>query len=292
MAQSAATITSSSAGPGLQTRGNRLIYRVLVLIGWIVSGWLVIEYARQTRGAAYGAATQIGRIYGLIGAGLFLYLIYYGFRRVSYRTGALSQEFWYRSHLLLGWLAFAMLSCHCWNLKDAFRSPFLAMLQIGYWGTMVTGIYGWVYLTLVRRWMNKHEARPAVRRDLEKQKKVLFEALDAIRKEDSGDQSALTGNLRSEAIDRAVGHMKAQRLTNIWRLPPNSFWEEQIEKVAATLQALPKSARQPIVDLNRIEVLISYHKGLRAWTNVHLVLGGFVVQMMLWHILMVALWPR
>jgi hypothetical protein len=86
--------------------------------------------------------------------------------------------------------------------------------------------------------------------------------------------------------------MAARRLGNIWRLPDWRFWEQQLDSICSGLTQLPKEAREPIQQLNRIEVLRSYHKGLRVWTNLHLVLAGIGVQMMLWHVYMVMFWPR
>ncbi|MBM3459121.1 MAG: hypothetical protein FJX77_11390 [Armatimonadetes bacterium] len=278
--------------PKLQVRPQRPIYRALTALTWGGSAVLVWLWIQNTKGMAHGAAGQLGRIYGLVGAVIFLYLVYYGFRRISYYTGVLNQEWWYRGHLLLGWLSLVMVGCHAWNLNDWTRSPFLIALQIGFWGTMATGLYGWVYLTLLKRWMLRHEYRPTVRKELERSRAALLAELDQLKADSGSAQSGLSQNMRGQAIDRAVGQMTGRRMTHIWRLPPLDFWEKEIGSIARALDALPKEAVRPIQELNRIEVLRSYHKGLRAWTNLHLILAAIGIQMMLWHVLAVSLWPR
>lgn len=284
--------TVETARPQFHVRPQRMGYRLLMVIAAVATPVLVWLWIQQTRGMTHGAASQLGRIYGLIGAIVFLYLVYYGFRRISYYTGPLNQEWWYRGHLLLGWLSFVMVGCHAWNLKDWTRSPFLIALQIGFWGTMLTGIYGWVYLTLLKRWMIRHEYQPTVRKDLERNRTAVMAQLEALRAEPGASQSAMAQGMRGAAIDRALGQMKLRRLTHVWRLPNLQFWEQQVDNVSSALDALPKEAREPIQDLNRIEVLRSYHKGLRAWTNLHLILAGIGIQMMLWHVISVCSWPR
>lgn len=223
----------------VQRRPARTAYRVLVVLIWLLGAALVALFVQQVRGAAVPAATAIGRIYGLIGAVLFAFLALYGLRRIGYRIRLGTLETWYRAHLVLGSLALVLLACHS---GFAFRTPFLAALQIAFWGAFLSGIFGWAYQSCMKAWMVRHEYRPAVRSELESRRDELLAQLTAAAADGA------SANPQDQAAARA--------------------------------------------DLNRVEVLLTYHRRLRFWTIFHLLFTVAGIQLALWHIWIVAVYPR
>src|SRR5262245_5495563 len=136
--------------PEVRSRPARPGYRALSIAVLLLSGLLVWYFLLATRGAPVPAATELGRWYGVIGALLLAFLSLYGLRRFGYSLQAGRLEWWYRAHLALGVLCLALLGCHCasaWlgtptapggRWAHGFRSPFLTLLQIGFWGTVLT----------------------------------------------------------------------------------------------------------------------------------------------------------
>lgn len=283
--------TESTAAPGTAIRPTTEIrparrgYRLLILLTWLASAGLIGYYLYETRGASVPAATQIGRIYGLVGTVLFVFLALYGLRRISYFSRIGKLEFWYRAHLVLGLLALVLLGCHS---GFQFRSPFLAALQIGFWGTVGTGVFGWAYQTLIRWWLVRHEYTPAVLSELDHRRDRLVSRLYALAEESTKAGRPFT----KQDIDRAVRGMAARRNSHLWRMQDWTFWEQQADAAADDLTPLSVEARQLVRDLNQIEVLRAYHRFMRGWTLYHLLLSAVGVQFMIWHVVTVAIHPR
>ena len=237
-------------GPKLLKRPRRRAYRLLALMLLAVSGALAVHYFEATEGAPVRAATQLGRIYGLVSAVLFALLSLYGLRRLYYRQRLGSLELWYRAHLVLGTVALAAAGCHA---GFAFRSPFLTLLQIGFWGTVATGIFGWGYQTLLKRWMTRNEFRPTVMTELELAGAQLRRRLARYAAEGGPDHSALEARLLEQAIRGALARMALRRFFHSWRLPGWAFWEREIEAATSggPLRELPDEPRRLVAELNR-----------------------------------------
>lgn len=278
-------VSAASAPPTRHrwiARSSRPGYRVLSLAVLLGSAALVWVYQRATVGVPVGAATGIGRWYGLIGTLLFLYLAAYGVRRVTHRGRAGSLETWYRTHLVFGVLATALLLVHC---GVAMRTPFLAVLQVGFWGTVLTGLFGWVYQTALKRWLIQHEARPTILKEVEARRSELLARLEALEKEEGGS---------SRGVATALRHMATVRGQNLWRMPDWGFWDRQVDELLGSGRVgdIPLGAGRLIRELNRMDVLRFYHRLLRWWTTVHLLLTALGVQMVVWHVWMVGWYPR
>jgi hypothetical protein len=312
MAVTDSTVTTPAAvRPQVQRRPARAGYRLLVLLSWLGGAALVAYFVSHTRGAAVPAATYLGRWYGLIGFVLFLFLSLYGLRRVGYRTQVGRLEWWYRAHLMLGVVTLALLGAHCASpflgasaagvgtspgavLHYAARSPFLITLHVGFWGTLLTGILGWVWQTIVRNWMLKHEYRPAILKELDSTRQTLKRKLYAIAEQDDAREAGLTRVFMKDAMDRSLQNLALRRAMNMWKMRDWKYWEGQVDQAAANkeMPGLRDEARQVLRELNRVEVLRSYHRALRWWTTIHLLFTILGVQMMLWHVWLVSAYPR
>jgi hypothetical protein len=142
--------------------------------------------------------------------------------------------------------------------------------------------------------MVKHEERPAILKELDYRRAGIQEELATVVHTDTPGESALTRRMRDTAIRRALRHMAIGRASGLWRMRDWKFYEGRLARAAKTsgLDLLPPRARELVWELNRVEVLRSYHKTLRFWTIFHLVFTGLGVQLMVWHVAIVALYPR
>lgn len=284
-----ASETSTARGtvirPTTEIRPARKGYRFLTVLVWLASAGLIVNFVNATRGSTVPAATQVGRLYGLAGTVLFAFLALYGLRRISYFSRIGRLEFWYRAHLLLGLLALVLLGCHS---GFQFRSPFLAALQIGFWGSIATGVFGWAYQTVIRWWLVRHEYTPSVLSELDARRDRIVSNLYTLAEESSKGGQAFS----KQDVDRAVRGMAARRQTSLWQMKDWTFWEAQADAAADEWSPLTREARQLVRDLNQVEVLRAYHRFMRGWTLYHLVLSAVGVQFMLWHIVTVAIHPR
>lgn len=271
--------------PTTEVRPARKGYRLLTILVWLLCAGLIGYFVQETRGTDVPAATQLGRYYGLGGTALFAFLALYGLRRISYFSRFGKLEFWYRAHLLLGLLSLVLLGCHS---GFQFRSPFLAALQIGFWGSVASGVFGWAYQTLIRWWLVRHEYSPSVLSELDLRRDQLINRLHTLAEESAGGAQAFS----KEDVDRAVRGMAARRGSSLWRMKDWTFWEAQADAAAGEWNPLSREARQLVRDLNQVEVLRSYHRFMRGWTLYHLLLSAVGVQFMIWHIYSVAINPR
>jgi hypothetical protein len=263
--------TGPAPAPRLPARAARAAYGYLGPVTIAACLGLAGVFFARTAGAAVPAATAWGRWYGLAGALLLLFLSVYGIRRLAHRSPMGSLVAWYRLHLLLGTVALTLLGCHS---GFAFRSPFLAVLQLTFWGTVLTGVLGWVYQTALKRWLVRNEYRPAVLKELEARRAALQEKLDP-------------------AAAPALASLEAVRRALLWKFPDWSAWESTTdESLARDATGLSDADREALRELQRTEVLRSYHRLLRGWTTVHLLFTVLAVQMTLWHVATVGLYPR
>jgi hypothetical protein len=267
----------------------RIGYYSLVLASWGVCAWIVGYFVSRTARSPVPAGTQVGRWYGLIGAGLFVLLTLYGLRRIIHRGRLGALQGWYRAHILLGVVALVVTGCHC---GFALRSPLLTALQAGFWGTVLTGLLGWAWQTLLKRSMARHEHRPAVLKELEVSRAELQDRL-ALMVEAAEPVEGIAYHTE-EVISRAVRETARLRATHLWRMPDWGFWESRLDEAFAGkgFSGLPEGAREAIRELNRVEVLRSYHRLLRGWTTLHLLFTALAVQMIAWHVVTVAFYPR
>lgn len=259
-------------------RPKRPGYRLLTILTLLGCAALVAYFVSATAGAKVPAATLVGRWYGIAGALLFAFGALYNVRHQVYRhrTGAL--EWWYRAHLALGAVAIAVLGCHS---GFEMRSGFLAALQVGFWGTVITGALGWLWQTGFKRWLVNNEWRPLVRSELERERDALLKRLEELPTEGNADHAL--------ALQQARQRLAHLRSAQLWRFPAPAAWDQAATEV---LTALQPDDRDPLLELNRLEVQRSYHRALRAWTSVHLIFTVLGVQLVLWHIWMVAVHPR
>lgn len=300
-------LTRSAPKPRVQYRRYRSSYALLTLAALAFSAWLVWLFYDRTRGTAIPAATEIGRWYGLVGVALFVFLALYGLRRIGYRQRAGSLEFWYRTHLVLGLVALALVGAHSASaflgaqaagygpgpiaaLRYAFRSPFLGVLQIGVWGVMATGILQWVLQSTLKQWMIRNESRPTILMELNESRARLLAELQLLTGEDD-TKSALASQFKQDALARATQQMALGRMAGVWLFRDVAYWEKQLERTEE-VSGLNPEARHLLRELNRVEVLRFYHKLIRFWTTVHLLFTGLVVQMMAWHVYLVSFRPR
>jgi len=263
--------------PRQQRPGYRLL-TALTLAGCLV---LVAAFVAATAGSKVPAATMVGRWYGIAGALLFLFGALYNLRHQVYRLRMGSLEWWYRAHLVLGAVAIAVLGCHS---GFAMRSGFLAALQVGFWGTVVTGALGWLWQTGFKRWLQGNEWRPLIRTELEREHVALLKRME-VPADELGE--------RATAILAARRRLSQLRSTQLWRFPPTTEWDRSAAAaLEASQPAVSPEDRDQLLELNRLEVQRSYHRALRGWTTVHLLVTVVGVQLVAWHIWMVAIHPR
>lgn len=264
-------------------RPKRPGYRLLTLLTLIGCGALTAYFMSATAGAKVPAATLVGRWYGITGALLFAFGAMYNVRHQVYRQRMGSLEWWYRAHLALGAVAIAVLGCHS---GFEMRSGFLAALQVGFWGTVITGALGWLWQTGFKRWLVNNEWRPLVRSELERERDVLLRRFEALSTEENA--------ARVPALQQARQRLAQLRFAQLCRFPSPAEWDLSAADALSALQltALQQEDREQLLELNRLEVQRSYHRGLRAWTSVHLIFTVLGVQLVLWHIWMVAVHPR
>lgn len=280
-------------------RNFRLMHTVLAVVAF----GLVLLYQWEVAGVGgVGASTQMGRLYGLVGTGLMLFLAFYPLRRVLYRGRIGTMEFWYRAHLAVGVLGLALIGCHC---GFAFRSPFLATLQIGFWGTVLTGVAGWVYQDAMKKWMMRHEPRPTVLRELVQRRETLLKRLEAFRPpvpepevkdpglatDDDDDEPPAPRVADPEAVRRLLTDRRKAALLEL-RFREWAHWDALVEEICDHAGGLPPAARQLLRELTRVEVLSFYHRILRGWTTIHLLFTLLTLQLVCWHIFIVATSPR
>jgi len=266
-------------------------YQLLTAFVIVICAVLVAFFIHATVDDAVPAASQVGRVYGLIGVALMAFLAAYGIRRYAYRARIMRLETWYRAHLVLGVVTLTLLGCHS---GFAFRSMFLGTLQVSFWGAVLTGIFGWGYQTVLRNWMVHHEFRPTVLRELDES---LTAARESLEKQVAGLETEAAG-LGGISLQKLVAHVVQQmghiRFQHVWRFPDHSYWERRVHAVLKKVGVadLPPEVQVVIVELNHLEVLRWYHVVLRAWTTLHLWFTFFAIQMMVWHCWMVGRYPR
>lgn len=283
--------TTSGKSTGVPARGvsafprpRRAGYRALALGTLAVCVLLTAYFLSATSGTQVPAATQLGRWYGLAGALLFTFGALYSVRHPVYRKRAGSLEWWYRAHLVLGVVALALLGCHS---GIRVRSGFLALLQLGFWGTVLTGVGGWAWQTLLRRWLVRNEWRPLVLKELEREREALLRRL-------APAEGATEATGRDRAVQEAQRGLEQLRTGLLWRFPPALTWDGEATRLLGEpgLQALSAADRKLLLEWHRLEIQRAYQHLLRGWTHFHLIFTVVGVQLMLWHIWMVSLFPR
>jgi hypothetical protein len=247
-----------------------------------------------TSGARVPASTQIGRWYGLAGALLFTFGALYSVRHPVYRKRAGALEWWYRAHLVLGVVALVLLGCHS-GLHV--RSGFLALLQVGFWGTVLTGAGGWAWQTALRRWLIRNEWRPLVLKELDRERAELLRRLgpaEETGKAANTEAEQPGGTAREARIKEAQRGLEQLRTGLLWRFPPALTWDGEATRLLGEpgLQELTTADRKLLLEWHRVEVQRAYQHLLRGWTHFHLIFTVVAVQLMLWHLWMVAAFPR
>lgn len=342
----ASTRPGTSAVPRAQARPQRLGYNALIAATWVavlaIPWWFYRVYLpewsfyEQLFKVSYvPASTPVGRWFGIVGALLFLFLICYGLRRTGYHTRAGRMPWWYRAHLLLGLLALALVGCHS---GFAVRSPFYGALQVGFWGAVLTGVFGWAWVFAIKRWIARHEWQSGVWSALQIQRGQRLGQLrpvPAAAPKGSAASPAATGGEAPAApkgvetsaapkeaeappasapdpLGPILRDLAARRAAHIWQFRGWEFWDAQADAAIARYQEVkgadawkqavemprgeyrdkPVVLTEPEVrarlnELNRVEVLLSYHRWLRGWTTLHLVLAAAAVQLVLWHVLVI-----
>jgi hypothetical protein len=271
-------------GPAAFPRPRRSGYRTLALGTLAVCVLLTAYFLTVTSGTQVPAATQLGRWYGLAGALLFTFGALYSVRHPVYRKRAGSLEWWYRAHLVLGVVALVLLGCHS---GIRVRSGFLALLQVGFWGTVLTGVGGWGWQTFLRRWLLRNEWRPLVLKELEREREALLRRL-------APAEGATEATDRDRAVQEAQRGLEQLRTGLLWRFPSALTWDGEATRLLgeAGLQALSAADRKLLLEWHRLEIQRAYQHLLRGWTHFHLIFTVAGVQLMLWHIWMVSLFPR
>lgn len=293
----AASATGEATLPARVRVRSSLLGNLPVLLALAAGIALVYLFQRETAGARMAAATELGRWYGLVGTLLFAFLALYGLRRVVFRAGWGRMGVWYQLHLAGGLIAFALLACHCGNpirpLPD-YGSSMLAGLQIGFWGTFGTGLFGWAYQAWLGRWLRRNEYRPAVLGELEIERARLQQEIEELGKEFAEQTGVFGGELLQEALHRAARYLRLRRAGRLWWFRDWSYWEGLFREAElhGPLAGLPPKAIRLLADLHRVEVLRSYLRQARGWTNYHLALGVLGLQLVAWHVVQVAVWPR
>jgi hypothetical protein len=274
--------TSSSAASPF-TRPRRPGYRAFSLVTLLGCAALIGYFVKTTAGVEVPASTLVGRWYGFSGALLFLFAALYSLRRQSYRQRFGSLELWYRVHLLFGAVAIAVLGCHS---GFQLRSHFLGALQLGFWGTVLTGAGGWAWQTAFKRWLAENEWRPLVRSEVERERAAILQRLGTTSEGDA------TGKVA--AIEQARRRLAQLRSSALARFPKSNFWDAGATRILAepAFSALTEEDRRQLEELNRLEVQRSYHRAMRAWTTIHLIFTVIGVQLTAWHIWTVAVHPR
>jgi hypothetical protein len=290
------------AAPRRLTRGQIWLATVPVLA---LSAWVVWFYLRATAGWSVPAATPLGRWYGGVGAGLMLLLVLYSVRHAAYRRRWGSLQLWYRTHLWLGVLALAMVGAHC---GFRCRGLFLTLLQLFFWGAVVSGLLGWLLQTWVKSVLLRHEERPLVMGQIARERDAAIEALTErvktaivraslrsgaeCRAPSTPLEEAARDGARQE-VARALRAVRAVRRRSIWQFPSVATWKKRVQyhgrpvlahrlddlEPAESAAALEEMAR-----VNLLEVYTSYHRWLRGWTTLHLALTLGLAQLALWHI--------
>jgi hypothetical protein len=236
-------------------------------------------YWRVTEGFSPRAATPIGRWYGGVGVGLMALLTLYIARRRCFRRRLGSLELWYRAHLWLGVLALALVGVHCGFHT---RGLFLTLLQIAFWGSVASGLLGWVIQTWLKGALLRFEPRPLV--------------MAGLRAELATERAALPARLPTTEpydLELTLRALAALRRRHLWRFPSGPTWEAMATALSGRalsrhLNCLDPSDTAAVLEslarLNRLEVIASYHRWLRAWTTLHLALALAVAQLVAWHI--------
>jgi hypothetical protein len=273
--------------PGRSTAG----YQILSAVTLVLCAVLLAVYLKAVGSDPIPARTQLGRVYGLVGFLLLLVLAAYGARRYAYHVRLMPLEWWYRAHLLLGLLALTLLGCHS---GFALRSPFLAVLQVSFWGVVLTGVLGWAYQSALKSWMVRHEYRPTILKELDGALALVRARVEreigALETEAAAKGSISLQTLVTQLLER----MRRARSQHLLRFPDHTFWESQVEGLFQKfgLGDLSQEVQLLVVELNHLEVLRWYHVVLRSWTTLHLLFTFLAVQMMLWHVWMVSWYPR
>jgi hypothetical protein len=264
-------------------RPRRPGYRLLSVLTLLGCAALVWYFLQATAGAKVPAATLVGRWYGICGALLFLVGALYNVRHQIYRQRIGSLELWYRAHLVFGAVAIAVLGCHS---GFAVRSAFLGALQVGFWGTVLTGAVGCAWQTAFKRWLLRNEWRPLVRSEIERERTAILRRLTELSEADLAE--------RGKLMEQAQQRLARLRSGALLRFPAPDFWDAEARRILEepSFQELNSAEREQLVELNRLEVQRNYHRRLRAWTSVHLLFTVLGVQLVLWHIWMVAVHPR
>lgn len=323
------TTAASSTRPGRtaehvpQRRGLRISYAAWIVLTWAgcigIATWFLLSYLPRFRTGSpaftpTAAETPVGRWFGVVGVALFVVLALYGVRRTAYRSRILPLPWWYRSHLLLGILALTLLGLHS---GFAIRSPFLGLLQVAFWASVLSGILGWAYTAAIKRWLLRHEWRPAVWTELASTRGLLVERLQTALNGGSPDSGGKDERKKGEEEDPAVraaaeqahrvalenaarrtgevtGRLTAVRRANLWRFPTWEFWDSEVARALENggtagghgphNSHLPFEALRHATELNRVEVLRSYHRILRGWTTIHLILAVIALQLVIWHV--------
>jgi hypothetical protein len=268
----------------------------VLAIGTIVMCIVLTAYfLSATSGTHVPAATQIGRWYGLAGALLFTFGALYSVRHPVYRKRAGSLEWWYRAHLVLGSVALVLLGCHS---GVQVRSGFLALLQIGFWGTVLTGVGGWAWQTALRRWLIRNEWRPLVLKELDRERAELLRRLgpvEGLGKSVTGEMGvSVEASTRDRVVKEAQRGLEQLRTGLLWRFPAALAWDGEATRLLGEpeMQELTPADRKLLLEWQRVEVQRAYQHLLRGWTHFHLIFTVVGVQLMLWHIWMVAVFPR
>lgn len=287
--------TAPPVGLAAFPRPRRPGYRALAAGTVAVCAVLAAYFLSATSGSLVPAATQLGRRYGLAGALLFTFGALYSVRHPVYRKRAGALEWWYRAHLVLGVVALVLLGCHS-GLHV--RSGFLALLQIGFWGTVLTGAGGWAWQTALRRWLIRNEWRPLVLAELDRERAELLRRLGSTGETGKATSAEETEPVQPSARDLAVSEaqrgLEQLRTGLLWRFPPALTWDGEATRLLGEpgMQELTPADRKLLLEWHRVEVQRAYQHLLRGWTHFHLLFTVLGVQLMLWHIWMVSVFPR
>jgi hypothetical protein len=227
-----------------------------------------------------------------------LVLALYSARHAAYRRRVGSLELWYRTHLWLGVLALALLGAHC---GFHCRGLFLTLMQVFFWGAMVTGLLGWLLQTWVKRALLRHEDRPLVMKQIVKERDAVIEVVTqrvAVAIPGLGERNDPEGAARRE-VQTALGAIRAIRRRNLWRFPSPGTWKKLVQYHGRPILAHRLDSLAPaesaailaeIARINQLEVSASYHRWLRGWTTFHLALTLGLAQLILWHIYTTCAW--
>lgn len=236
-------------------------------------------YWHATDGFTPRAATPVGRWYGGVGAGLMALLTLYVVRRRCYRRRMGSLEVWYRAHLWVGVLALALVGVHC-GFRT--RGLFLSFMQIAFWGSVGSGMVGWLLQSRLKEALRRYEPRPSVMTEIAR-------GIAAAR----GALASLLPTVETGELASLFRRLAAVRRRHLWRFPTWPAWDAMAtaqggHALSRHLNCLDPAdtttVLEAVVRVNHIEVLASYHRWLRAWTTIHLALALAAVQLVAWHI--------